>query len=128
MYNPKLKHSHTSLLSKHEKLEKEYACATNVSSCVAPLEMENANHKTQLEVLTTKHVKMQKDHEVLKCSHENLQDAHVMVQVSHEVVVTSVKHFQPLTQKCTCSLNSINFICANACCSQSQNQLLSKFM
>jgi hypothetical protein len=35
-------------------------------------------------------------------------------------VVTLVKHFQPPTQKCTCSLNSINFICANACCSQSQ--------
>jgi hypothetical protein len=32
-------------------------------------------------------------------------------------VVTSVKHFQPPTQKCTCSLN---FICANVCCSQSQ--------
>jgi hypothetical protein len=44
-------------------------------------------------------VKMQKDHEVLKCSHENLQDAHVMLQVSHEVVITSVKHFQPPTQK-----------------------------
>jgi hypothetical protein len=35
-------------------------------------------------------------------------------------VVTSVRHFQPLTQKCTCSLNFINFICANDCCSQSQ--------
>jgi hypothetical protein len=43
-----------------------------------------------------------------------------MLQVSHEIMVTSVKHFQPPTQRCTCSLNSINFICANACCSQSQ--------
>jgi hypothetical protein len=43
-----------------------------------------------------------------------------MLQVSHEVVVTSVRHFQSLIQKCTCSLNSINFVCANACCSQSQ--------
>jgi hypothetical protein len=43
-----------------------------------------------------------------------------MLQVSHEIVVTSVKHFQPPTQKCTCSLNSINFICANVCCSQGQ--------
>jgi hypothetical protein len=43
-----------------------------------------------------------------------------MLQVSHEVVVIFVRHFQPLTQKCTCSLNSINFICDNACCSQSQ--------
>jgi hypothetical protein len=33
----KLKHSHISLISKHENLEKEYACATNVSSCVDPL-------------------------------------------------------------------------------------------
>jgi hypothetical protein len=73
-------------------------------------------------VLTSKHVKMQKDREVLKCSHDNLQDAHVMLQVSHEVVVTSVKHLQPPTQKCTCSLNSINFVYDNVCCSQS-NQL-----
>jgi hypothetical protein len=35
-------------------------------------------------------------------------------------LVTSVKHFQPPTQKCTCSLNSINFVCANVCYSQSQ--------
>jgi hypothetical protein len=71
-------------------------------------------------VLTSKHVKMLKDHEVPKCSHENLQDAHVMLQVSYEVMVTSVKHFQPPTQKCTSSLNSVNFICTNACCSQGQ--------
>jgi hypothetical protein len=38
----------------------------------------------------------------------------------YKVVVTLVKHFQPLTPKCTCSLNTINFICANVCCSQSQ--------
>jgi hypothetical protein len=116
----KLKHSHTSLIIKHENLEKKYACATTVFSCVDPLEKENANLKTHLEVLTSKHVKMQKDHEVLKCSHDNLQDEHAMLQVSHEVVVTSVRHFQSLTQKCTCSLNSINFFCANACFSQSQ--------
>jgi hypothetical protein len=116
----KLKHSHTSLIIKHENLEKKYACATTVFSCVDPLEKENANLKTHLEVLTSKHVKMQKDHEVLKCSHDNLQDEHAMLQVSHEVVVTSVRHFQSLTQKCTCSLNSINFVCANACCSQIQ--------
>jgi hypothetical protein len=54
----KLKHSHTSLIDKHENLEKKYAYATNVSSCVDPLEKENANLKTQLEVLTSKHVKM----------------------------------------------------------------------
>jgi hypothetical protein len=87
------------LIGKHEKLEKKYACVTNVSSYVDTLKMKNANLKTQLEVFTSKHVKMQKDHEVLKCSHENLQDAHVMLQVSHEVVITSVKHFQPPTQK-----------------------------
>jgi signal transduction histidine kinase len=34
----KLKHFHISLIDKHENLEKEYACATNVSSCVDPLE------------------------------------------------------------------------------------------
>jgi hypothetical protein len=43
-----------------------------------------------------------------------------MLQVYHGVVVTSGRHFQPLTEKCTCSLNSINFVCANAFCSQSQ--------
>jgi hypothetical protein len=42
----KLKHSYISLIGKHENLEKEYACATNVSSCVDPLEMENADLKT----------------------------------------------------------------------------------
>jgi hypothetical protein len=68
----KLKNSHISLIDKHENLEKKYDCSTNVSSCVDPLEKENANLKTQLEVLTSKHVKMQKDHDVLKCSHDNL--------------------------------------------------------
>jgi hypothetical protein len=98
----KRKHSHTSLIDKYENLEKKYACATNVSSCVDSLEKENANLKTQLEVFTSKHVKLQKDHKMLMCSHDNLQDEHAMLQVSHEVVVTSVRHFQPLTQKCTC--------------------------
>jgi hypothetical protein len=60
------------LIGKYENLEKEYACATNVSSCVGPLEKENANLKAQLEVLTSKHVKMQKDYEMLKYSHEDL--------------------------------------------------------
>jgi hypothetical protein len=115
----KLKHSHIFLIGKHKKLEKEYTCVTNVSSCVDPLEKENANLNAQLEVLTSKHVKMQKDYEMLKCSHEDLKDAHVMLQVSHEVVVTSVKHFQPHTQECTCSPNFVNPVCANACCSQS---------
>jgi hypothetical protein len=57
---------------------------------------------------------------MLKCSHEDLQNAHVMLQVSHGVVVTSVKHSQPHTQKCTYSPNFVNSICANVCCSQSQ--------
>jgi hypothetical protein len=89
----KLKHSHILLIGKHENLEKEYVCVTNVSSCVDPLEKENANLKAQLEVVTSKYVKMQKDYEMLKCSHEDLQDAHVLLQVSHEVMVTLVKHF-----------------------------------
>jgi hypothetical protein len=46
------------LIGKYENLEKEYACATNVSSYVDPLEKKNANLKAQLEVLTSKHVKM----------------------------------------------------------------------
>jgi hypothetical protein len=91
----KLKHSLISLIGKHENLEKEYACITNVPFCVDPLEKENINLNAQLEVLTSKYVKMQKDYEMLKCSHEDLQDAHVMLQVSHMVMVTSVKHFQP---------------------------------
>jgi hypothetical protein len=116
----KLKHSHISLIGKHENLEKEYACAGNVSSFVDPLEAENTNLKAQLEVLTSKHVKMQKDSKMLKCSHENLQDAHVMLQVSHEVVIKSVKHFQPHKQECTCLPNFVNSIYANVCFSQSQ--------
>jgi hypothetical protein len=58
----KLKHSHISLIGKHKNLKKECACTTSVSSCVDPLEKENANLKAQLEVLTSKHVKMQKDY------------------------------------------------------------------
>jgi hypothetical protein len=116
----KLKHTHTSLIGKHKKLEKEYVCSTNLSSCVDRLEKKNANLKAQLEVFTSKHVKMQKDYEMLKCSHEDLQDAHVILQVSHEVVITSVKHFQPHAQECTCSPNIVNSIYGNACCSQSQ--------
>jgi hypothetical protein len=116
----KLKHTHTSLIGKHKKLEKEYVCSTNLSSCVDRLEKKNANLKAQLEVFTSKHVKMQKDYEMLKCSHEDLQDVHVILQVSHEVVITSVKHFQPHAQECTCSPNIVNSIYGNACCSQSQ--------
>jgi hypothetical protein len=63
---------------------------------------------------------------MLKCSHEDLQDSHVMLQVSHEVVVTSVKYSQPHSQKCTCSPNFINSICANACCSQGQQSSVEK--
>jgi hypothetical protein len=111
----KLKHSHISLIGKHENLENKYDCATNVSSCVDPLEKENTNLMAQLKVPTSKHVKMQKDYEMLKCSHKGLQDAHVMLQVSHEAVVTSVKYIQPHTQECTCSPNFINSICANTC-------------
>jgi hypothetical protein len=107
------------LIGKHENLEKKYACATNVSSCVDPLEKENANLKAQFKVLTSKHVKMKKDDEMLECSHEDIQDAPIMLQVSHEVVVTSVKNFQPHTQECTCSPDFVNPIYANACCSQS---------
>jgi seryl-tRNA synthetase len=121
----KLKHSHTSLIGKHENLEKKYACATNVSSCIDPLEKENANLKTQLEALTSKHVKLQKDHEVLKCSHDNLQDEHVMLQVSHEVMVILVRHFQRLTQKCTTLL--ILFVLMLVAL-KANNQVLSKFM
>jgi hypothetical protein len=51
-----------------------------------------------------------------------------MLQVSHEFVVTSVKHFQPPTQKCTCSLNSVNFICDNACCSQNQQSSVEQIL
>jgi hypothetical protein len=36
-------------------------------------------------------------------------------------VVTSVKYSQSLTQKCTCSQKSIEFIYANPCCSQGQH-------
>ena len=109
----KLNNSYNSSIGKCEKLEKRCACATDVSSCVAPLDEENKNLKAQLEVLTKKHVKVQKEH-------EKLQGAHVMLQVSHEVVVTSAKHFQPPTHKCTCSLKSLDCNCANPCCSQSQ--------
>jgi hypothetical protein len=42
----KLKQSHTFLIGKHKNLEKKYACATNISSCVDSLEKENANLKT----------------------------------------------------------------------------------
>jgi hypothetical protein len=45
-------------MGKHENLENEYACATNVSPCAALLKKENAKLKAQLEVLTSKHVKM----------------------------------------------------------------------
>jgi hypothetical protein len=45
----KLKHSHLSLIGKHENLEKKYACATIVFSCVDSLEKENANLKVNLK-------------------------------------------------------------------------------
>jgi hypothetical protein len=114
------------LIDKHENLEKEYACATNVSSCVDPLEKENANLKTQLEVLTNKHVKMQMDHEVLKCSHDNLQDAHVMLQVSHEVVVTSVKHL--LHKRACAQLTPLILFVLMFVALKANNQVLRKLM
>ncbi|KAK3127610.1 hypothetical protein QOZ80_7AG0575700 [Eleusine coracana subsp. coracana] len=117
----KLNNSHASLVGKHEELLKKYACATNASSCAAALKKKNIDLKYDLEVLTSKHVTMQKDHEEHMCSHEALQDSHAMLQVAHEVVLTSVKFYQPLTQNCTCSQKSIEFICANSYCSQSQH-------
>jgi hypothetical protein len=68
----KLKHSHIPLIGKHEKIEKEYACATNVSSCVDPLEKENASHQLNLMCSLASMSRCKKDYEMLKCSHEDL--------------------------------------------------------
>jgi hypothetical protein len=54
------------LIGKHKNLEKEYACATNVSSCAALLEKKNSSLEAQLDVLTSKDVKVQQDHKKLK--------------------------------------------------------------
>ena len=118
--NENLTRLHESLISKFEKLEKDYACATNSSSCVESLQEEKLDLEAQLRMLTSKHVTLQKDHDMLSCSHDKLVDSHAMLEVAQEVVITSVKSFQLLTQNCTYSQKSLDLSCANSCCFQSK--------
>jgi hypothetical protein len=45
-------------------------------------------------------------------------DSYALLESAHEVMVTTVKDSQPHT--CTCAQPSINFSCANSCCSQAK--------
>jgi predicted transglutaminase-like protease len=104
-----------------KNLEKEYTCATNVSTCAALLEKENVNLKAQLEVVTSKLVKIQKDHENLKCSHENWQ-------ASHEVVVTLVRYSQHPTKNAHAHSSPLNSLVLMFVALKANNQVLTKLL
>jgi hypothetical protein len=106
----KLKDFHSSLIMRYEKLENEFACATNFIACVASLEKQNQELKSQLDEITNKYVDLQEKHDELLCSHENLVDSHAMLEVSHEVIVPMVKSYEPHVQ--------VDLTCTNPCCSQ----------
>ncbi|RCV37981.1 hypothetical protein SETIT_8G105900v2 [Setaria italica] len=116
----KLNVTNVSLLDKCEKLEKEYACATNSHSCVAPLEEANQKFKVQLEELTSKYVNLQATHKELQCSHERLVDSHTMLEMTHKVMIDMVKSLEPQSHKCTCSISRHNISYANPCNSQAK--------
>ncbi len=78
---------------RYEKLENEFACATNSIACVASL--ENEELKSQLEESTSKHVGLQEKYDELLCSHENLIDSHAMLEAAHEVIIATVKSYEP---------------------------------
>jgi hypothetical protein len=63
-------------------------------------------------------MKLQKRHGGLLCSHKKLIDSYALLESIHEVMVTKVKDLQPHT--CTCAPHSIDFSCANSCCSQAK--------
>jgi hypothetical protein len=95
---------------RYEKLENEFACATNSIACVASLEKQNQELKSQLDEITNKYVDLQERHDELLCSHENLVDSHAMLEVSHEVIIAMVKSYEPHVQ--------VDLTCTNPCCSQ----------
>jgi hypothetical protein len=72
----------------------------------------------EFKKLISKHMKLQKRHGNLLCSHEELIDSYALLESAHEVMVTKVKDSKPHT--CTCAPPSIDFSCANSCCSQAK--------
>jgi hypothetical protein len=66
--------------------------------------------------LISKHMKLQKRHGDLLCSHKELIDSYALLESCHEVMATKVKDSKSHT--CTCAPPSIDFSCANSCCSQ----------
>lgn len=61
----KLNGSHSSLIMKYEKLENEFSCATNSVACVAFLEKENQELKSEFEEITSKYMDLQEMHHEL---------------------------------------------------------------
>nr|AAM74443.1 Putative nucleic acid binding protein [Oryza sativa Japonica Group] len=107
----KLKDFRSSLIMRYKKLESEFACATNSIVCVASLEKQNQELKSQLEEITIKYVDLQERHDELLCSHDNLVDSHAMLEVAHEAIITTVKSYEPHVQ--------VDLItCTNTCCSK----------
>ena len=76
--------------------------------CVAALKKKNNDLKDQLEVLTDKHVTMQREHEELACSLDELQDSHAMLQIAHEVVLTLVMYYQLPTRVLSTSYTGLH--------------------
>jgi hypothetical protein len=74
--------------------------------------------KDKVQRLTSKNETLQESHDELLCSQEKLMDSHLMLEIAHEVVVTSIKSYQPHTQKCTCTQVPYVLSYANNCCSQ----------
>jgi hypothetical protein len=95
-------------------------CSTSSSDVDDDDDTDDEYDKQELWVkfkkLISKHIKLQKRHEVLLCSHKELIDSYALLELAHEVMLTKVKNSKLHT--CTCAPPYIDLSCANSCCSQ----------
>jgi hypothetical protein len=96
-------------------LTKEDDCSTSSS---VDDEYDEQELLVEFKKLISKHMKLQKRHVDLLCSHKELMNSYASLESAHEIIVTTVKDSQPHT--CTCGQPSIDFSCANSCCSQAK--------
>ncbi|KAJ1256704.1 hypothetical protein BS78_K330600 [Paspalum vaginatum] len=116
----KLECSYATLTTRYDELKIEYTKGTKSSSYVIKLEKVNDKRKSQVGKLISKYEDLQGSHDELLRYSDELMDSYVMLEIAHEVVLTTVKSYQPLTQKCTSSRVKFDLSCANHCCSQAK--------
>ncbi|KAJ1279100.1 hypothetical protein BS78_04G129800 [Paspalum vaginatum] len=112
--------SYATLITRYDELKIEFTKTTNSSSYVTKLEKVKEEQKSQVGKLISKYEDPQESHDELLCYSDKLMDSYTMLEISHEVVLTMVKSYQPLTQKCTCSQVKFDLSCANHYCFQAK--------